>query len=117
MKQITLLVVAGVLIVCTATAQDDSQSQHKHQARHGQSMHGGMMMGMMDEEQMKKMHQHMQQMHATMQKIEQESDPKKRQQLVRQHREAMQKGMHMMGGGGMHAGMMGKDSQGKNQRI
>jgi periplasmic protein CpxP/Spy len=78
-----------------------AESDHDHQQGNdmkGAGMEGGMMMGMMDQEHMKKMHQHMQDMQKLMADIKQESDPQKRQQLMHKHMQTMQHGMHMMMG-------------------
>ena len=57
---------------------------------------------MMDQEQMQQMHQNWSHMNQLMQRIPDEASPQERQQLMREHREAMQE--HM---GFMHHGMMG----------
>ena len=57
---------------------------------------------MMDQEQMQQMHQNWSHMNQLMQRIPDEASPQERQQLMREHREAMQEQM-----GFMHHGMMG----------
>lgn len=79
-----------------------AENGHRH-ADKNQSMSSGMMMGMMNHEQMMAMHEHMQKMYATMAKIKAEIDPEKRQKLVNEHMRSMQEGMQMMNKGmGMH---------------
>ena len=57
---------------------------------------------LMDQEQMQQMHQNWSHMNQLMQRIPDEASPQERQQLMREHREAMQEQM-----GFMHHGMMG----------
>ena len=57
---------------------------------------------MMDQEHMQQMHQNWSHMNQLMQRIPDEASPQERQQLMREHREAMQEQM-----GFMHHGMMG----------
>ena len=57
---------------------------------------------MMDQEKMQQMHQNWSHMNQLMQRIPDEASPQERQQLMREHREAMQEQM-----GFMHHGMMG----------
>ena len=65
---------------------------------------------MMDQEQMQQMHQNWSHMNQLMQRIPDEASPQERQQLMREHREAMQEQMNFMHRGMMGPGMM----QGQN---
>ncbi|MBS9869650.1 hypothetical protein [Vibrio alginolyticus] len=88
---ITTIAVSAVLASTSIVAS-------AHQENHG-AQQGGMAMGMMSGDQMAGMHKHMHEMQSLMASIKQESDPEKREQLLREHHKSMQEGMHMMMGG------------------
>ena len=75
-------------------------SDHDHQEGGGMKdgVMQGEMMGMMDQKNMGEMHGNMQEMKKVMADIKQETDPKKRQQLMHKHMQSMQQGMGMMMG-------------------
>lgn len=56
----------------------------------------GESMGMMDQEQMMAMHEHMQSMQSLMSAIREEDDPERRQQLMQEHMQQMHSSMGMM---------------------
>lgn len=88
-----------------------------HQSQSGAHRHGAMM-GMMNQEQMQTMHQHMEKMQALMAEINQESDPEKRRALMQTHRQSMREGMQMMKGqGGMGSGRKGMSPMGMEERM
>lgn len=87
---ITTIAISAVLASTSIVAS-------AHQENHG-AQQGGMAMGMMSGEQMDVMHKHMHEMQSLMASIKQESDPEKREQLLREHHNSMQEGMHMMMG-------------------
>ncbi|NKJ69472.1 hypothetical protein EX191_17125 [Vibrio chemaguriensis] len=88
---ITTIAVSAVLASTSIVAS-------AHQENHG-AQQGGMAMGMMSGDQMDVMHKHMHEMQSLMASIKQESDPEKLEQLLREHHNSMQEGMHMMMGG------------------
>ena len=104
MKKVLLLTVVTGLLSGTVLAADE-HDHDANQAQEGEAMAPGMMMGMMNHEQMMQMHEHMQEMQALMTRISEEDDPDVRQELMQEHMASMQEGMAMMGGSRM--GMTG----------
>jgi len=101
-------IISAVVVIAAMTSPTFAEKGHNH----GDGKKGGMMMGMMSHDQMTVMHKHMQEMQSVMEKIKQETDPKKRHELMQQHMASMQKGMHMMNG---DQGMM-KEKKGMNMK-
>ena len=93
-------------IVITSVISFPAVAENAHD--HGDKNEGadsGMMMGMMNHDQVMAMHDHMKKMHALMSKIKTETDPDKRQKLMDEHMQVMQDGMQMMNmGNGMKGG-------------
>jgi|TARA_R110001592_G_scaffold177818_1_gene418282 hypothetical protein len=80
------------VIALTAVFALPAFAQDSHQ--HGDDKEDGAM-GMHDQP-TALMHEHMQEMHALMEKIKSEKDPEKRLQLMEKHMDAMQTGMYKM---------------------
>ena len=97
MKTLFATIALTVALVTHVFAESDDDHQHGNDVK-GTGMQGGMMMGMMDQEHMRKMHEHMQKMQRLMAEIKQEEDPKNRHNLMQKHMESMQQGMGMMMG-------------------
>ncbi|WP_317929896.1 hypothetical protein [Halioxenophilus sp. WMMB6] len=103
-KLLPLLVISPFLATVALAGNGPNTMPNKGPGNNSQAsermpMHakgGGMMMNMMDHEQMNAMHEQMQTMRTTMNQIQQEKDPKKRQQLMQEHLNQMQKAMQMM---------------------
>lgn len=76
-------------------------------AQEKDAMAPGMMMGMMNHEQMMQMRDHMQEMQQLMADIRKEADPDSHMQMMSGHMEQMNKAMGMMGGA-----MMGRPGNG-----
>jgi hypothetical protein len=91
MKMLIAATVLSTVLASTATVASEHHESHSMQQ-------GGMAMGMMSHDQMAVMHKHMQEMQQLMASIKQESDPEKRKQLLQEHQESMQEGMHIMMG-------------------
>lgn len=88
-------------------------SHHAFGQQHGDAAsghdHSGESMGMMNQEQMMAMHEHMQDMQSLMSEIREEDDPERRQQLMHEHMQQMQGSMGMM------ESMMGGAGPGNDQ--
>lgn len=91
---IKAIVITGVMTT-TVLAYGNSPSMKGDCMMKGGMMKGGMM-GMMNHDQMMKMHQHMEDMQSLMKNINNEKDTGKHQQMMKHHMQSMQKGMHMM---------------------
>ena len=63
-----------------------------------QGMKPGMMMGMMNHDQMMQMQEHIEQMQKLMGDIKMEHDPQQRMQMLNEHAKQMNEAMGMMGG-------------------
>jgi len=112
MKRLLSAAILSCMISAPLFADDQQTPMMQNQG-----MGGGMMMGMMNRDQMMAMHSQMNQMQALMAKIHEEKDPNKRRELMQQHMAMMQSGMRMMmgkGGQGMMGGNMGKGGAGMN---
>lgn len=98
-KLIGSIIVTGLLSSPVFAAGDHQHDQHQQTKSSGS--------GMMDQQQMMKMHQHMDEMRELMGKIHKEEDPDKKQALMEQHMNSMHEGMNMMNEK-MHGKMHGK---------
>ena len=95
---------SAVIITTAISSPVYAEKGHEHGDASKDKV-GGMMMTMMNHEQMMAMHEHMQKMQETMAKIKAETDPEKRQKLMNEHMQTMQEGMQMMNmGNGMKGG-------------
>lgn len=105
MKRNSIRTMISAVVIATAIASPVfAENAHDHGDKN-QGANNGMMMTMMNHEQMMAMHEHMQKMQETMAKIKAETDPEKRQQLMNEHMQTMQEGMQMMNmGNGMKGG-------------
>ncbi|MAR02256.1 MAG: hypothetical protein CMI00_17180 [Oceanospirillaceae bacterium] len=96
--------ISAVVIATAIASPVFAENAHDHGDKN-QGANNGMMMGMMNHDQMMAMHDHMKKMHALMSEIKTETDPEKRQQLMNEHMQTMQEGMQMMNmGNGMKGG-------------
>ena len=102
--QLCGLIFAGILSGSVLAADEHN---HENQAQADNAMAPGMMMGMMNHEQMMQMHEHMQQMQQLMTEITAVNDPDRRMSMMEQHMEQMNESMGMMGGA-----MMGRSGNG-----
>lgn len=101
MNKILLMALTAGMMAGPALAADDPDNQGAAE----ETMAPGMMMGMMNHEQMMRMQEHMQEMQQLMADIQAESDPDRRQALLEAHRAKMDEAMGMMGGAMMgHTG-------------
>lgn len=91
MKTLSTFIVITAVFTSSVFAASEHQGSSKMQTN-------GMAMGMMSQEQMKEMHNHMQEMQKLMTSINQENDPEKREVLLQEHMKSMQRGMNMMMG-------------------
>ena len=105
-KKILLLTVTTGLLTGPVLAAEE-HDHDANQAQEGEAMAPGMMMGMMNHEQMMQMHEHMQEMQALMTRVSEEDDPEIQQQLMQEHMASMQEGLAIMGGSRM--GMSGNE--------
>ena len=102
MKTVIKAIVIATVLASPVFAYDGHKLQMKGE---------GMMMGMMSNEQIMEIHQHMQDMQSLMENIKKEANSRNRQKMMGQHMDMMQGGMHMMNSQG---GMMGGKSEMKN---
>lgn len=107
MKTIATLAIASLLIispVTTVNAQHDGDKKP-------------MSMGMMDEEKMEKMQQHMSKMNTLLEEVKSETDSVKRQELLHKHAQSMEDMMTMMQGNNKGMGhSMGKNNMDKMKK-
>lgn len=105
MKRNSIRTMISAVVIATAMASPVfAENAHDHGDKN-QGANSGMMMGMMNHDQMMAMHEHMQKMQKTMAKIKAETDPEKRQQLMDEHMHTMKEGMQIMNmGNGMKGG-------------
>lgn len=106
MKKILLIISTALVLANSVFAANEEHENH--QAQDGQGMEPGMMMGVMNHEQMTQMHEHMQKMQSLMAEIKQEQNPEIRMQMMHEHMTNMDEGMQMMGGSRM--GMSGSEN-------
>ena len=105
MKKAILLTIATGLLAGSVLAANG-------QPQEGEAMAPGMMMGMMNHEQMMTMHEHMQEMQQLMADIREENDPDRRMQMMQEHMVQMNEAMSMMGGA-----MMGSTGDGNMANL
>jgi hypothetical protein len=83
------VLLAGLSHHAVGQQHGDGDSGHEH---------SGEPMGMMNQDKMMAMDQHMQDMQSLMAEIREEDDPERRQQLMQEHMQQMQSSMGMMEG-------------------
>ena len=92
-----LVIISTFAIVLSAPVFSADEHDHEAVSQSGE-IQGGMMMGMMNSEQMMAMQAGMEEMQRQMSEIMQESNPERRQQLMQQHMAARMSMMHRMMG-------------------